>query len=69
MNENIMHSLRCAFAEYTCLKTHGDFACALSDTDPDRLRELIAVFVSEAEAALIDIYGVDQEEKQPDERR
>ena len=69
MDEQIKHEIHSAFAVYVHRKTDGGFAYELKDADPKKLKEFIAVFISEAEAVLIDLYGLDEEEKQivPDE--
>lgn len=59
MDEILRDKLHSTFSVYVHRKTDGGFAYDLRDTDPQKLKELIAVFVSEAEAVLRDIYGLD----------
>lgn len=62
MDEVLKNDIHGTFAVYVNRKTNC-FAYELKDTYPQRLKELIAVFISEAEAVLKDIYGVDEEEQ------
>lgn len=59
MDEAFKNEMHSAFAVYAHIKTNGGFAYELKETDPQKLKELIAVFISEAEAVLRDIYGLD----------
>lgn len=59
MDESTKDNIHTSFAIYAHRKLNGGFAYELRDDDPKKLRELIAVFISEAEAVLRDIYGVD----------
>ena len=59
MDEVLKTEIHSAFAVYVHRKTDGGFAYELEDTDPQKLKELIAVFISEAEVTLRDIYGLD----------
>lgn len=69
MDKSTRANIHTTFAVYAHIKLNGGFAYELRDDDPKKLRELIAVFISEAETVLKDIYGVDEEEKEldPDE--
>ena len=60
MDEAFKNEIHSEFAVYVHIKTDGGFAYELKDTDPNKLKELIAVFVSEAETVLRDIYGLDE---------
>ncbi len=63
MDEVLRTDLHSTFAVYVHRKTDGGFAYELKDTDPMKLKELIAIFLSEAEATLIDLYGLDEEKE------
>ncbi len=64
MDEVLKTELHSAFAVYVHRKTNGGFAYELKDIDPEKLKELIALFTHEAEYILRDLYGLDEEEKE-----
>lgn len=64
MDDVLRDKLYSAFAIYVHRKTDGGFAYELRDTDPMKLKELMTIFISECEAVLRDIYGLDEDKKE-----